>query len=348
MKMFGIITTSDEIGLKGVPGFIYNKMPKAAKKELANLIIANFKKNEYEYIDFSDIDIQACVARLPFTQAQLSIIKPTVMNKFCKEIIYRFKEQGIDYIVLPQHIRSNRDIYEKIYISGQFYYLQCKKLLMSLIIDILKKICKIVGKDMTEIDIGIAENRFSQKSQILIQMLSVDTKYITFITQDLAQAQGYMEKICDETGLTVRVSENIRKSLRNIDVIFVLDDFESFIKRTSIHPSTVVFNLDENASTEEQTNILKPIINIVIDSLDIIIPQKIAAVVAPIKGLNKAELVACIIALKKNKNIPTENVESYIEENKEFYNLGCKINALKGYGTPIDIHKLEKIVKNFS
>jgi hypothetical protein len=340
VSRLGIITISKEIKFKYIPDFFHNKIP----QKLIDILTVRFKKNVYKYVDIPDTDIKLYVACLPFTEYQLSSTKPVDIDKLCGEILEHFEMEGIKYVVLSQHVKTNKQMFEYVYGSGRFFRLNSKRLLMSLLVDILRKICKIAGTDMSQIDIGIVENSFTEKSKAIINILSTNVKYVTLVTKDVKEAQVYTEKVCEETGLTVRVSEDISKALSSIDVVFVLDDLDKLIRKASLSMSTIVFNLSTSSMAE------KRISNIIIDSVNISIPQNIKDVIGPLGEIDNEELIECIISLKLNKNLNMNmnNIQQYLEFNKEFYSSGYKINVLKGFGKPIDISKLEKLAKNLA
>lgn len=332
MDMLGFITVSDKVEFKYIPKclerFISGKM--------LDMLTINFKNVEYKIIEFPDLDIRVYISQLPFMKSQLNTIGYHITRQFCQEIIEDFKSKGIHHVILNKQLKVNRDIRKTIYENGEFYQCDGKELLIALTSEIYKKVCKMAGLKLSNVCVAIVEKFFSDKSLFIIKELSALMRYVTLVTSDMEQARNYLDRIYDDMGLAVWVSDDLSSALSNVDVIIVLDDFQAFIKKAKFRSSAIIFNL----STEVEFN--KTMRNEIIDNLDIYASPTVKSIFSPLGEVSIDELLKCILTIKSNKSNQQSYMEKYLDLRRQFYGLGCKINALMGCGRVINIKAVKK------
>lgn len=317
MRTLGLITTSDQLTFRFIPTFLQRLLwPK-----LLNLLTAKFKRVVYEEKEPAELNIKIRIARLPFTHEQLNTISADVLEDFCGSIVGQFQQEAVNHLVLPNHIKENKSIYRRVYKEGNFRKFDGKDLFIALIPDVLKKVCKNAGKDLSHISIGIAEQYFTEKSLFIVKMLSSSVKFMTLATKEREDARKHMESICEDTGLAVWVSDDVGNALKEADIIFVLDPFERFLKRAAVNRNAILFNLSD------QTHIEQNIRNRVVDHINILAARKLKTALAALGLEADEELTECLVVLGLHETFDKPGIRYYQRLRQAFYNLGCKVNV---------------------
>ncbi len=335
METLGVITLTEYVNSKGITKKIYPFVP----RKILNFIIDKFISIEYQYIDISKIDMNICIAKLPFNKKQLDMLDEKTLYNMCEKISHQFKLENIQYVILPTCLSRNKNILKFLYTKGQFNKSDDQNLFISLIPDILIKVCKIAGLELKQLSVGIVESQLTNISTYLIENLSSSLKYATLVTKDIETATTTMEKIFERTGLSIWISNDIRSALTDSNIIFVLDDFNEFMRKALIDKKSILFNLKGKVNHSE-----RKLRNIVIDSIDISIPaiSKEIKIFEQIGITNKRELIEYVLSVKVEKYKEQPDMQQYESMRRIFYELGCKINLLRGFNSPINIDQIKK------
>ncbi|WHH56868.1 hypothetical protein [Petroclostridium sp. X23] len=337
MGHFGIITTTPELKNRYgyIPDIIYHKIPET----ILNVICLKFKKIEYQDIRIPDTDIKITIAQLPITEKQLDTIQSESLEKKCKTIFSFFEKQKVEEIFISKHLKVYERLLERAHECKKAYNQQERLLLMAISFDVVKKICKILGIDLFETHVKIFEYSYSWKSRLLIEMMSSYTKYITLVTQQTKEAERHMDELYDESGLTVHVSAESHKT-DDVEIIYILDDLDRYVKMNRFNPNSILFVFSPSNMSGYRMN------NIIIDSVDIKLPDQIEQLIKPLGLSDHEELVECSILGKIDNTLTSRDIAYYKQIRRVFYQMGYQINALKACGKPVSMERFETIAKN--
>ncbi|MGE4283298.1 MAG: hypothetical protein AB7G87_06200 [Clostridia bacterium] len=335
MNRIGVITTSDNIKYKYIPDCIYQRMP----RKIINAICLTFKKIRYESINIPGMDVSITAVRLPVTAQQLDTLGQRSLEYFCNTAIDYFEKEGIESIFICESLQLYRRVLGKAYQRIQKYIYRGKKLFISLCVEISKKICKILELNPIEMRIRIIESSYSWKSKLFISMLSPHAKYISLVTHNIKDAQADMDKIYEETGLTVHVSDRPVKS-SELELVYVLDDASQYFTKEFLGAHTILFFLSPEGSSSIDTN------NIIMDGIDIRMPSRLNEITKTLNLTNTEAFIEAILSLELVNTFSDKDYNYYDEMKKSFERLGCKINALKSRDTIVNIKWLERITRS--
>ena len=123
-------------------------------------------------------------------------------------------------------------------------------LFKSLLIYILKEIYEKKGILISELDICIIEGENRAELREIVDLLSPMVKYITVIAEDRDTVDADMARIYEDTGLSVRVTNELRKSLRDVDLIINLGNLAGISPRARINPKAVILNYGKDEINE--------------------------------------------------------------------------------------------------
>ncbi len=295
---------------------------------LLNIIFINiillFKKCEFKKDNLPGFNINIYIAYLPFTKSMMKNVSNKRINKICKQIVLKYKEKNINYILMTDGLKNNKQVLDYIYKEENFYNFTGKELLISSIIEILKSIYKIKGSNIYQTTIAIAEKKLSKKSKQLIKLLSSKFKYIKLITYDIESAYRYIEKTYQEMGLIIRIIDG-DKELKNIECLIVIDDFDELY-------------LDKIPLIITNTNLKEKGANLIIDGIGISHKYRYNAskLLSHIKSI---ELTECVLFMQLKIGDKGSNI-NYIQLNKKFLENAYKVSSLMGMGEVIRLNKL--------
>ncbi len=338
METLGVITITEHMEFKGITKKIYPFVP----RKILSLIIDKFRTIEYQYIDISKINMNVCIAKLPLNKKQVDMLDEKILYNIFERIIHQFKSENIQYVILPEGLSQNKTISKFIYHQGQFKKSNHQGFFISLIPDIFLKLCKITGLETKALSVGIVDSQLTDDSTYLIEKLSSSLKYATLITKDMEKAKNTMEKIFENTGLSIWISNEKGSALIDSNIIFVLDDFNEFMRKASIDKKSILFNLRGKGNYSD-----KKLRNTVIDNIDISMPaiSKVMKRFEQIGITNKRELIEYILSVKLDEYKKQPTIERYESMRRIFYELGCKINLFIGFDKPINLDYIKKNTK---
>lgn len=308
---------------------IYFKIRRFFSINLIDTQIKRVKVNEELNIHF---------IKVKYTLKEVSAFGRFKIKRLKKEIYKCFIKNSLDKCILPslapKSLESNICI--KNPFSGRFIY-------TVLLVKILKKVAEKRNVSVKGLEIGIIQGNNNKLFFSYIRLLSPLVKFITIITNKKKYVQEKTEDIYDETGLAIRLTEDIESGLDDIDIVINLGDIRSFKKGKKIKSNAVVINYG-NAHSEE-------IIfdNIVINSISIQLDNSIESILDQniIGCFSKLELASIIFCHgKKNcANINKNNVDNKIinDVSNQFFKSGYKITALGGSFQGEEYENLELI-----
>ena len=263
--------------------------------------------------------------KIKYTLKEISEFKKFKINRLKKNIYKYSMENSIDKCILPTLAPTSLEfnVCIKNPFSGHFIY-------TALLVNILEIIADKKGVGVKEFEIGIIQGDNNKLLYSCIKLLSPLVKFITIITNKKKYVQEEIDEIYDETGLSIRLTEDIESGLDDVDVIINLGDFNIFKKDKKIKSNAIVINYGV-ARPEE--NILD---NIVINSISIKFDNLIESMLDQntISSFTRLELASIIFCHRRGfcANVNENNVDNRTINSiySQFLKSGCKITGLTG------------------
>jgi len=103
----------------------------------------------------------------------------------------------------------------KILFFGRFLY-------KALLVNILKLISEKKGKDIRELDVAIIHGNDYTFLHSYIKILSSILKFLTIITHEKESIENMTDNIFEETGLAVRVTDNLAGGMKDAEAVINL------------------------------------------------------------------------------------------------------------------------------
>ncbi|MCX7923670.1 MAG: hypothetical protein N3B21_16920 [Clostridia bacterium] len=190
-------------------------------------------------------NLNAYIIQLPYSLSELSDLGKGRLEKIKGHIDKICSDNNIEACVfssslatLPGFNECNKKLFDG------------KRLYKSLLINMMDKIYSHKGIKINDLDITIIQGKSREELLEVIIQLSPMVKYITILSGDKDGLQKEMEALYEDTGLSVRVTDNIKSSMRNADLVINLSDSCSITSGCSIAPKTVVLNFGNFNTTK--------------------------------------------------------------------------------------------------
>lgn len=158
----------------------------------------------------------------------LLIIVPKVNDKKIEKIKLQYKK---DKIIFSKLMKQYQEKYEKI--INEF---------LDEILDFIIEKTENEKIKMEMQNIYFLANEYNKKNIDIIEKILQKTKTINIVTRNLKKYMEYEEKLYDEKGILISVTNNRRKSLKNAKIIINIDFKEEELKQYSINRNCIFIN----------------------------------------------------------------------------------------------------------
>lgn len=162
--------------------------------------------------------------------------------KLAKSIRKKCQKYGVNKVVLSKKIRNNKMVYNKIYESAINSF-DGKWLQKYMAYETLDYILKNKNLKKEETEITILTNYISNEAVETIKLLAKEYKRINVVTKQINEFKNLEEKIYDEYGMMITVTDNKRKSLLKSSIILNFDFTENQLNEYNIFDEAIVVNL---------------------------------------------------------------------------------------------------------
>lgn len=157
--------------------------------------------------------------KLPYTLNEIKNSKRIALIKIQSILSKVCKDNSIEKCILPCCTPPNLNLKECIInpFSGDFIY-------KALLINVLEQISQKKKVNIRDFDLAIIHGSNHDMLNYVIEILSPLVKYVTIITREKEVAEKKTEKILDDTGLAVRITEDFKNGAVDADLIINLED----------------------------------------------------------------------------------------------------------------------------
>lgn len=276
------------------------------------------------------------------------------MPKFLKKIVIKLIKffniitvKKIDelhylYIIPKENIKiiqkiTNRNSKEKIVLSKELkkyekeLNISKKESTMSFFIyDILKYIANNLNIKIELQNLYILANGYNKENIEIIKYLLNKVKTINIVTNNIVKYRKLEEKLYNEEGILITITNNKTKGLKRANFIINLDFDNETIKNYNMNMNSIIINCTNN-----KIDVLKYFQGIIINDIEIKIEEK-KENEELYKEFDKTEIYSSFQSEK----------ETYIEAINRIKNDKVEVECLVGMSGNIDVKELLNIRKN--
>lgn len=161
-----------------------------------------------------------------------------------KKIINLLNQYGCNNVILDKSLKNDEEFCRFLY-SNQKNIINGKILFKILITKLLKYIIEQSNKDEKEIKIAIMQNGSSNEViRDIVENFSF-LKSISIITNNPEYFQLFKEKIYEEKGLVITLTNNKRRSMLRSDIILNIDFPEELVNKYVLNDYAIIVNFEE-------------------------------------------------------------------------------------------------------
>lgn len=185
-----------------------------------------------------DSSLTIHAVKLPYTLNELKKSGRFTRNKISKCLIKICKEDSIDKCIVPHDLPFPLDICEKSHFTGKIVY-------TVMAMNILEHILKLKELDIRGVDIAIIQGDNKVLPCVIIKLLSPIVKFITLVTKEKELVEKNIEEVCDETGLSVRITNDVESVMVSSDIVINYADLKSFGIKKKVVSNAIIINYGE-------------------------------------------------------------------------------------------------------
>lgn len=233
-----------------------NNLEKQKTNSILEKILLWYKKT-FNIFNIKNID-NIVICDIPYDIKEKKLKK--ISQKICKKFFTDFqlkknknriieisksnKKYFINKIVLSKQLEDNQILKE--YISKyNVEILNGRWLFKYLVIKILEYISEKQNTSLEEKNVSILINNNIDINLNLIKLIAKKVKRLSIITNNISKFKYMEEKLYDEYGIAIEVSNNKRKSLLKTDIIINIDFEEELLNRYKINNKAIIININK-------------------------------------------------------------------------------------------------------
>lgn len=173
------------------------------------------------------------------------------LRKIGQRINKKIYEEGIKTIVLSDDINPIKEIREELINNN---VLDGRWLFNYLILDTIEYVLDKKKKPIEESEISILVNETSDVNIQNIQQIAGVVKNLNIVTNNIDVFKQIEDKLYNDLGIAIRVTNNKRKSLIKSDVIINLDFNDETIAKYTLPPNGIVVNINRKVALKKRFN----------------------------------------------------------------------------------------------
>ena len=209
------VTNNDNIVICDIP--YSEKINEKKLRKISKKICKKFFK------DFQKKDYKRKIVQIPKLES----------NYFINKIVFSRKLQN-ENILNEEISKYNVEI-----LNGRWLF-------KYLIIKILEYICCKQNAPLEEKNVSILINDNNEINLNLLMLIAQKVKRLSIITNNISKFKYIEEKLYNEYGIAIEISNNKRKSLLKTDIIVNIDFEEELLNKYKINNKSILININKN------------------------------------------------------------------------------------------------------
>ena len=215
----------------------------------------------FKYL-FNKIEIRDNIIELPIRLGKI------IKNNKVKKIVKKLKEKNVRIAVLSKKLEKNELLKNEMY-ENYINIIDGRLLFKILSKEVLWYVCKKSQCDIKNIEISILVNDLNSLNKDVIMDLAENVKILNIITNNINDFKSIENKLYDEKGIVIRITNNKKKGLLKSKIIINLDFCEEKVNTYNIPQNCIIINTNKDIRIKT-----KRFNGININDYNIIMPNK--------------------------------------------------------------------------
>lgn len=165
--------------------------------------------------------------------------------KIVKKVLKLIKQN--EKIIVSKEIKNDKEFMNLLYSQGLDIYTS-KDLFRKLLSKVLDYIINYENLTMEETEIWITTNEYIEE----LEDLANNYKRINIVTNHIEKFKKIEEKLYDEKGIIVTLTNNKKKSLAKAKIIMNLDFTEETLNKYNIYDKAIIVNFEEKININKK------------------------------------------------------------------------------------------------
>lgn len=203
-----------------------------------------------------DLDVQIHCIQFPITIDKVNNLSEKAIFKAMGRVINKLRKNECSCVILDRAILKNRIVQKyfeyikdiKVYKNNDLYLL--------LITETVQKICKVAKVDIHCLGVGIVIDNLDEKISQVINRIVTDIRFMHILSLNQVGIEEMADSIYDNTGLAISWGRNVKKGLKECDIIINFSNNSEFINSIKFPDKAVIINFGNEILKKEIKGII--------------------------------------------------------------------------------------------
>jgi len=171
--------------------------------------------------------------------------------KLASRVAKKLKYYTITDIVLENKFKS--DYFKNVLFENNLNILDGRWLFKYILVDILEYIANIKNEKVENMEVTLLVNDLDEVAVSNIYEIANNIKRLNIVTNNMGKVKYIENKLYEEKGIMITVSDNKRKSLAKSKIIINLDFPEETINRYNINKKAILINIENKIKIQSKS-----------------------------------------------------------------------------------------------
>jgi len=171
--------------------------------------------------------------------------------KLASRVAKKLKYYTITDIVLENKFKS--DYFKNVLFENNLNILDGRWLFKYILVDILEYIANIQNEKVENMEVTLLVNDLDEVAVSNIYEIANNIKRLNIVTNNMGKVKYIENKLYEEKGIMITVSDNKRKSLAKSKIIINLDFPEETINRYNINKKAILINIENKIKIQSKS-----------------------------------------------------------------------------------------------
>ena len=172
-------------------------------------------------------------------------------------------------IILSENLKKNNEFFNLLQ-SNNIDIVDGKWLFKMLLPDIIEEIVKKNNLEKEELEITFTVNKLDFQIENYIELFSKNFKRVGIVTNHISKFKKIEEKLYENNGILITVTNNRRKSLLKSNIIINIDFPKELLNKFTINDNATIINIEEEIKIKKKRFCGKVINNYELNVVDYI------------------------------------------------------------------------------
>lgn len=171
--------------------------------------------------------------------------------KLANKVAQKLKYYNINDIVIENNLHI--DDFKNTLYENNINILDGRWLFKYLIIEVLRYIADMRNEELSNQEISLLVNDLDEINVNIIYDLAESIKRLNIVTNDLTKLKNIENKLYEQKGIMITVTNNKRKSLAKAKLIFNMDFPEEILNSYNINKKAILINVENKIKVKNKS-----------------------------------------------------------------------------------------------